>query len=144
PCLPRSWAFTTCVTHFTLMSCISPGHGVTPAQPNRFDSGANGCATHRSVVATPRRVSTTATTVAREKGRAHRARRARETHARLPWRMNPVAPSLAAVVAVVTPYKWPVTNCPITTATYSTTKRPAPTNRSQTRRHKPETPLRVS
>src|SRR5690606_5653713 len=58
--------------------------------------------------------------------------------------MNPVTTSLAAVVAVVNPYKLPVTNCPITTATYSTTKRTAPTKRSQTRRHKPETPLRVS
>src|SRR5690606_35743919 len=57
---------------------------------------------------------------------------------------EPCTTSLAAVVAVVNPYKLPVTNCPITTATYSTTKRTAPTKRSQTRRHKPETPLRVS
>src|SRR5690606_1529775 len=58
--------------------------------------------------------------------------------------MNLVTTSLAAVVAVVNPYKLPVTNCAMTTATYSATKRTAPTNRSQTRRHKPETPLRVS
>src|SRR5690606_12026472 len=80
PCLPRSWAFATCVTHFTLMPCISPGHGVASAQPNRFDFGANGCATHRSVVAIPRRVSTTETTLAHDKGRAQSARPSRETH----------------------------------------------------------------
>src|SRR5690606_31897925 len=58
PCLPRSWAFATCVTHFTLMPCISPGHGAAAAQPNRLDFEANGYAAHRGVVVTPRRVST--------------------------------------------------------------------------------------
>src|SRR5690606_21384166 len=57
---------------------------------------------------------------------------------------EPWTTSLAAVVAVVNPYKLPVTNCAMTTATYSATKKTAPTTRSQTRRHKPETPLRVS
>src|SRR5690606_32529440 len=54
---------------------------------------------------------------------------------------EPCTTSLAAVVAVVNPYQLPVTNCAITTTTYSTTKTTAPTNRFQTRRHNSRAPI---